>query len=100
MRLQENAFMKFAKLLFFTAFFTVALTAVSLPIFISNQATAACLRVRTVPPASDQKKKESEQEATPKSPDKNTTKPATGFNSNDPNIMKATLAIAAGGTPK
>lgn len=100
MRLQENAFMKFAKLLFFTALFTVALTAVNQPISTSNQATAACLRVRTVPPSSDQKKKETEQEATPKSPDKKTTNPTTGFNSNDPTIMKATLAIAAGGTPK
>lgn len=100
MRLQENAIMKIAKLLFLTALFTAVLARVNQQAFLSSRETAVCMRVRTVPSSTDQKKKDNEQEATPKTPEKSTNKQASGFNINDANMLKATLAFVDGGAPK
>lgn len=66
----------------------------------TNSRSVASIRVRTVPSSTEQKKKETTPEATPKTQSKSTAKEGGGFYCNDSGAIKAKLAVVNGGAPK
>lgn len=92
--------MKSFKILLLAVVFTSGFALVNGALSGISSRSVASMRVRTVPGSTEQKKKETTPEATPKTQSKSTTREEGGFYCNDTGAIKAKLAVVNGGAPK
>ena len=91
--------MKPHKTLFLAAFFFFSFALISYHVPAQKHIIHADLRVRVVPGASDQKKKDTQHTADPK-PAPTSKKENSGFFCSETSAVKDKLAVANGGSPK
>lgn len=92
--------MKSFKIFLLASFFTAVLFSINQSITINHDQSVAVLRVRTVPGSSDQKKKDTKEDATNKAPDKTTGNAGKSVEGKNKGEMTAMLAVVYGGTPR
>ncbi|MEO6169149.1 MAG: hypothetical protein ABIO46_05320 [Chitinophagales bacterium] len=92
--------MKSVKIILLAVLLTSGFALVNQALSSIDTSCVASMRVRTVPSSTDQKKKETTPEATPKTQIKSNPKEDGGFYCNDTGTIKAKLAVVNGGAPK